>query len=108
MQQGSTTPARPTVSATPDTPAISAGDRTRLNDYIKSLPAGVRTSADTNTQVGIGDTLAPDAPVTTLPANVTAGLAPAPGGFSYVQAGSDVYLISNGDRRVVDRVGAKR
>jgi hypothetical protein len=85
--------------------AFSSNDRRALNDYISSLPSGVRNSTDGSFRVG--ETLPQNTATSRLPATVSRNIAPAPNGYSYVQAGSNVYMISNNDRRIVDRVGIR-
>lgn len=86
---------------------ISANDRTTLTNYVRELPSGVRSTNSSATQYRVGETLPASVQTSSLPANVTNSITSTPSGYSYVQAGSDVYLISNANRRIVDRVGIR-
>ena len=84
---------------------ISANDRSALTNYVRDLPAGVTTSSNTSAQYRVGEALPSSVQGSSLPSNLTNSLSAAPSGYSYIQAGSDVYLISNSDRKIIDRVG---
>lgn len=96
-----------TTGGTSANVGISANDRTTLTNYVRELPSGVRSTNSSASQYRVGETLPASVQTSSLPANVTNSITSTPSGYSYVQAGSDVYLISNANRRIVDRVGIR-
>ncbi len=86
-----------------DIVGFTANDRDTLAGYVRTLPA---TETKAQGKYRVGEIIPVSDGMEALPNTIASRISPAPDGYAYVQAGSDVYLINN-QRQIVDRVGTR-